>query len=289
MLIWTSRNIPNVGLFSAYAEVFPVYVRVPRPRSDFSLPTQRCFWGESRFYGVFRLFSAYAEVFPRFSKEDAEALAFLCLRRGVSKARIRWLRIHGFSLPTQRCFSLSLWKQPALLLFSAYAEVFPGLTTRSVLSAGLFSAYAEVFPATRSHRISWNPFLCLRRGVSECERQKFRLILFSLPTQRCFRKCFHVLNPPGLFSAYAEVFLGDAAITNAKIPFLCLRRGVSELIGVGVVSSPFSLPTQRCFWLLEQMKRRACLFSAYAEVFLLIDTRGLKRTLFSLPTQRCFQ
>ena len=208
MLIWTSRNIPNVGLFSAYAEVF-----------------------------------------PRFSKEDAEALAFLCLRRGVSKARIRWLRIHGFSLPTQRCFSLSLWKQPALLLFSAYAEVFPGLTTRSVLSAGLFSAYAEVFPATRSHRISWNPFLCLRRGVSECERQKFRLILFSLPTQRCFRKCFHVLNPPGLFSAYAEVFLGDAAITNAKIPFLCLRRGVSELIGVGVVSSPFSLPTQRCFQL----------------------------------------
>ena len=163
-------------------------------------------------------------------------------------------------------------------------------TSRNIPNVGLFSAYAEVFPATRSHRISWNPFLCLRRGVSvfmpgdvgddgfslptqrcfhyllfrgepnltflclrrgvsECERQKFRLILFSLPTQRCFRKCFHVLNPPGLFSAYAEVFLGDAAITNAKIPFLCLRRGVSELIGVGVVSSPFSLPTQRCFQL----------------------------------------
>ena len=209
MLIWTSRNIPNVGLFSAYAEVFPPQTLPQLRRRSFSLPTQRCFVQRNTRQHGQQLFSAYAEVFPRFSKEDAEALAFLCLRRGVSKARIRWLRIHGFSLPTQRCFSLSLWKQPALLLFSAYAEVFPGLTTRSVLSAGLFSAYAEVFPATRSHRISWNPFLCLRRGVSECERQKFRLILFSLPTQRCFRKCFHVLNPPGLFSAYAEVFLSS--------------------------------------------------------------------------------
>ena len=71
--------------------------------------------------------------------------------------------------------------------------------------------------------------------------------------------------------------------------FLCLRRGVSAGSGSGLRLPRFSLPTQRCFWLLEQMKRRACLFSAYAEVFLLIDTRGLKRTLFSLPTQRCFQ
>ena len=63
MLIWTSRNIPNVGLFSAYAEVFPTGLpadRRPSPflclrrgvseldshlpaKWDFSLPTQRCF------------------------------------------------------------------------------------------------------------------------------------------------------------------------------------------------------------------------------------------------------
>ena len=107
--------------------------------------------------------------------------------------------------------------------------MFPGLTTRSVLSAGLFSAYAEVFPATRSHRISWNPFLCLRRGVSVFMPGDVGDDGFSLPTQRCF----HYL-----------LFRGEPNLT-----FLCLRRGVSELIGVGVVSSPFSLPTQRCFQL----------------------------------------
>ena len=186
--------------------------------------------------------------------------------------------------------------------------MFPGLTTRSVLSAGLFSAYAEVFPATRSHRISWNPFLCLRRGVSvfmpgdvgddgfslptqrcfhyllfrgepnltflclrrgvsECERQKFRLILFSLPTQRCFRKCFHVLNPPGLFSAYAEVFPDPASGGSPEDAFLCLRRGVSHWSTLRSGEENFSLPTQRCFPMTHCVELSAKLFSAYAEVF----------------------
>ena len=92
-------------------------------------------------------------------------------------------------------------------------------------------------------------FLCLRRGVSRPGAFPSGRIGFSLPTQRCFCRRIQCRHCRGLFSAYAEVFLGDAAITNAKIPFLCLRRGVSELIGVGVVSSPFSLPTQRCFQL----------------------------------------
>ena len=42
MLIWTSRNIPNVGLFSAYAEVFPIEAEL----DNYALS-----------------FSAYAEVF----------------------------------------------------------------------------------------------------------------------------------------------------------------------------------------------------------------------------------
>ena len=84
MLIWTSRNIPNVGLFSAYAEVFLASValffalvtflclrrgvslqRVPdQPRGFFSLPTQRCFFPEEISFFAPLLFSAYAEVFP---------------------------------------------------------------------------------------------------------------------------------------------------------------------------------------------------------------------------------
>ena len=84
MLIWTSRNIPNVGLFSAYAEVFPRQVVTTLPkisflclrrgvsmslkpvvsRSPFSLPTQRCFSSAPSSRRSSGLFSAYAEVFP---------------------------------------------------------------------------------------------------------------------------------------------------------------------------------------------------------------------------------
>ena len=64
MLIWTSRNIPNVGLFSAYAEVFPQRTAGRFPRPDFSLPTQRCFYGVPLVVDDQVLFSAYAEVFP---------------------------------------------------------------------------------------------------------------------------------------------------------------------------------------------------------------------------------
>ena len=83
MLIWTSRNIPNVGLFSAYAEVFPVehnlevavrpFLCLRRGVSidgyrvdytiDFSLPTQRCFSSIVSAVDGTTLFSAYAEVF----------------------------------------------------------------------------------------------------------------------------------------------------------------------------------------------------------------------------------
>ena len=72
----------------------------------------------------------------------------------------------AFSLPTQRCFQPDRTYAEEGQLFSAYAEVFPGLTTRSVLSAGLFSAYAEVFPYLCPAMSGMTAFLCLRRGVS---------------------------------------------------------------------------------------------------------------------------
>ena len=97
-----------VVLFSAYAEVFldsgsgaaenaaflclrrGVSIPKCRPMSsnDFSLPTQRCF---QRVYRLTRpdfLFSAYAEVFPRSPHRASAGQSFLCLRRGVSSARL---------------------------------------------------------------------------------------------------------------------------------------------------------------------------------------------------------
>ena len=71
----------------------------------------------------------------------------------------------------------------------------------------LFSAYAEVFLPRLHHRDQLHPFLCLRRGVSGLEIGAKVDIIFSLPTQRCFRSYADYLEAEKLFSAYAEVFL----------------------------------------------------------------------------------
>ena len=91
----------------------------------------------------------------------------------------------------------------------------------------LFSAYAEVFPPMSSLLSSMSSFLCLRRGVSVWWGLIWPLASFSLPTQRCFLG--FLTATPGfttflclrrgvsdiawvddskvsLFSAYAEVF-----------------------------------------------------------------------------------
>ena len=147
MLIWTSRNIPNVGLFSAYAEVFlKRYARsgvrvtflclrrgVSHPalgksfQSCFSLPTQRCFAAERAKRELPWLFSAYAEVFPLHRGAAEADRAFLCLRRGVSDPDDMYNTKVDFSLPTQRCFLDRLNREGRVVLFSAYAEVFLSL------------------------------------------------------------------------------------------------------------------------------------------------------------------
>ena len=172
--------------------------------------------------------------------------AFLCLRRGVSTLLSGKTLLAVFSLPTQRCFHpihrRSFWRA----LFSAYAEVFPGLTLE-VLSA--------------------EPFLCLRRGVSSRRSAGREPAGFSLPTQRCFWKCHSCGRYAQLFSAYAEVFLFPIASNACLDPFLCLRRGVSKASVRHPRRQCFSLPTQRCFPRHRPMVSDLALFSAYAEVF----------------------
>ena len=243
---------------------------------------------------------------PRAAKRSE--LAFLCLRRGVSSTPSNSLYLFSFSLPTQRCFSVTwLWLRPESL-FSAYAEVFLcdplrfrqsthfSLPTQrcfrtealSPSSGILFSAYAEVFPASRHTFFNRGAFLCLRRGVSV-----LRLLLY--------RRGF-------LFSAYAEVFPEQIRGCRLWFAFLCLRRGVSEYFKDSPEGVAFSLPTQRCFQIVYPKCHDPFLFSAYAEVFLLEYFRRvgaqsflcLRRgvsiavpgnaaeTDFSLPTQRCF-
>ena len=215
-----------------------------------------------------------------------------------------------------------------LVLFSAYAEVFPGssavilfarnfsLPTQRCFStigapaslSSLFSAYAEVFLALGDHASSRDAFLCLRRGVSTMYRKNDSFGDFSLPTQRCFSSTRSARGAKTLFSAYAEVFPYTDLKAKVKEAFLCLRRGVSPSRPHGCGARRFSLPTQRCFQSKCCRKPPTSLFSAYAEVFLsstalspstgtfLCLRRGVSQAFdqpitppgFSLPTQRCF-
>ena len=132
---------------------------------DFSLPTQRCFF--LTLYKAYKvgLFSAYAEVFPSTTVWIRTVSSFLCLRRGVSYAPATSFCEECFSLPTQRCFLVSL---------------------SNILSCPLFSAYAEVFLLGKDGFVRSVPFLCLRRGVSRSLPLLCGTDVFSLPTQRCF-------------------------------------------------------------------------------------------------------
>ena len=111
-----------------------------------------------------------------------------------------------------------------------------------------------------------------------------------------------------LFSAYAEVFPKMSFDVKGSTAFLCLRRGVSPIAFRKLTASIFSLPTQRCFSVKDDVLVDSPLFSAYAEVFLipapirkmlkafLCLRRGVSKRkasiypfpYFSLPTQRCF-
>ena len=158
----------------------------PSGRIGFSLPTQRCFHQCRKEVAGIDLFSAYAEVFPGYRPICGTSFTFLCLRRGVSDTSILQYGRTCFSLPTQRCFSVS---------------------PRVSVIDWLFSAYAEVFPPARVPRSLTQPFLCLRRGVSFLSEKFGSYHDFSLPTQRCFQRLLRLPDPWRLFSAYAEVFL----------------------------------------------------------------------------------
>ena len=134
-------------------------------------------------------------------------------------------------------------------------------------SLQLFSAYAEVFLGRTTRTISARSFLCLRRGVSRSTPQGAPLTCFSLPTQRCFQAEPRNRTSALLFSAYAEVFLRIPSGFGDRLAFLCLRRGVSACTRPSLADAAFSLPTQRCFLPLREVWLIPRLFSAYAEVF----------------------
>ena len=111
-------------LFSAYAEVFPATSHSAAPMTAFLCLRRGVSMATRLALPPLALFSAYAEVFPRSSRWPTSSGTFLCLRRGVSRSSTPNAMIRSFSLPTQRCFFLSISEGWERSLFSAYAEVF---------------------------------------------------------------------------------------------------------------------------------------------------------------------
>ena len=186
-------------------------------------------------------------MFPGKNLQDQERKSFLCLRRGVSLFPSCINFSTNFSLPTQRCFCPIYQQWPFHCLFSAYAEVFPKISTFLLMAIPFSLPTQRCFlRTTRIPQIS-RTFLCLRRGVSPWTALPCLLIRFSLPTQRCFRLSHMDRATANLFSAYAEVFPRDEKSGIRSTTFLCLRRGVSHFPRRSPADPLFSLPTQRCF------------------------------------------
>ena len=259
-------------------------------------------------------------MFPSYAGQHSHAVAFLCLRRGVSQLCAVPEEHRRFSLPTQRCFRVKEEVKTTGALFSAYAEVFlwieslcaPGvpflclrrgvsdrygrsafvncfslptqrcfyLRRRRSLGRQLFSAYAEVFQRGLRLARAASAFLCLRRGVSPGLASSLPIGAFSLPTQRCFLFASAEIFILRLFSAYAEVFPSSQPLSRFVSPFLCLRRGVSAAVNLNGDFISFSLPTQRCFCKDPPLCSSRSLFSAYAEVFPRRRARGVRRCTF---------
>ena len=94
---------------------------------------------------------------------------------------------------------------------------------------------------------------------------------FSPRTRRCFCPKDSRETLERVFSAYAEVFLVILLLFYCAISFLRVRGGVSDLVGFGLEVYLFSPRTRRCFYLLPFGYSRHGVFSAYAEVFLIIE------------------
>ena len=167
--------------------------------------TRRYFQQLIVLFGTRRLFSAHAEVFPARFMQMPRRLPLLRTRGGISGWSIT-LNVHWISSPhTRRYFLKVRFLRNTSQLFSAHAEVFPGLSTppavvsssphtrryfrppgRLAPPVGLFSAHAEVFPTRRRLTVLSQALLRTRGGISRMESRSNRRTRSSPHTRRYF-------------------------------------------------------------------------------------------------------
>ena len=167
---------------------------------------QRCFHPLSYRSTQDTVFSAHAEMFPPPQSQSRRWCGFLCTCRDVSMTRGWTGKTRGFSLHMQRCFRSARAVEPAFLVFSAHAEMFPcgGNSTGCVRC-----------------------FLCTCRDVSEVDRTEEMEFEFSLCVQRCFYRRRFRSARKAVFSVLAEMFPNRTRICSGLRSFLCMCRDVS--------------------------------------------------------------
>ena len=269
--------------------------------------TRRYFHCESHGSYPARLFSAYAEVFPPVEIADTRETTLLRIRGGISVSCCITRTGTSSSPHTRRYFRQLLHHPHRHLLFSAYAEVFPGQETH-VLKKGallrirggisyrnsrnksqssssphtrryftstsvqfidmeLFSAYAEVFPRPRSRMWTGFSLLRIRGGISQTTDTPTTEPVSSPHTRRYFRLICRRMALCRLFSAYAEVFPPAGVSGLGHKSLLRIRGGISIPVEIWLEAVVSSPHTRRYFQKKKQEQQEKLLFSAYAEVF----------------------
>ena len=153
-------------------------------------------------------------------------MSFLRVRGGVSSYMPYTLDKIMFSPRTRRCFRYHIIQGRPAMVFSAYAEVFPG--------------QGSGHPEARR-------FLRVRGGVSMSRLTRTHPLQFSPRTRRCFQGMAGISQGAEVFSAYAEVFPKCSEQKQAHRGFLRVRGGVSIQLPAFFSVWRFSPRTRRCF------------------------------------------
>ena len=176
------------------------------PGYEFSPRKRRCFCIVRSVEECKKVFSAQAEVFPPAASSPETRPSFLRASGGVSIRRCGFYRLARFSPRKRRCFFYKV---------------------RKFDSPKVFSAQAEVFPAYQFHFTPATSFLRASGGVSDLRGPFLRRQGFSPRKRRCFQVLFWSRPSGRVFSAQAEVFLGDFSWSILEFRFLRASGGVS--------------------------------------------------------------
>ena len=287
-------------MFLACASLRPFPCSLPRIRGGVSSP-------EFAQPGYDAVFPAYAGVFLKPGLSPAFPGSLPRIRGGVSCTQLAQTLSAESSPHTRGCFYRVAVKVYAVLVFPAYAGVFPArnlpsrdmtrlprirggvsvLTVRRSAfarssphtrgcfpssltiprSARVFPAYAGVFPPSRSASPDGLSLPRIRGGVSILCALSHFLQRSSPHTRGCFHREDEGHHSVEVFPAYAGVFPPRLRESSRRAGLPRIRGGVSHEELPSDIPEASSPHTRGCFSFSTDFRGNPCVFPAYAGVF----------------------